>query len=345
MTEPLSKRDRLARLACGGGLTRALEWAARRDCLLVLNYHRIGDRSATELDEEVFSADVDAFDAQVGHLKRRYAIITLEEALDLIEHARPFHGPAVLITFDDGYLDNYQAAFPVLRSHGVQGTFFLVASYLDDPGVAWWDRIAYWVRNGRAQRLRLSYPRDFELELPPGRRYEQIRQVLRFLREPAMRDLDRFLRELETACDSPPLPAGARAFLSWDEAREMAAAGMAIGSHTVSHEILSKLPAVRSSRKPAVPVRPWRKAWASGWRRWPTRSAPRTASRTRPSRRLSWPATARAFRSMAGSIVQATPIRTTSGALRPADASSASGPRSRSRSPPAATGSEWAPTP
>ncbi|MBI1357726.1 MAG: polysaccharide deacetylase family protein [Acidobacteria bacterium] len=243
MNGPLSKRDRLAGLACSGGATRVLEWAARRDCLIVLNYHRIGDASATPFDEEVFSVDVDGFDRQIAYLKRRFTIVTLAEALELIEGSRRFRGPAVLVTFDDGYLDNYQAAFPVLRSHGVQGTFFLVTSYLDDPGVAWWDRIAYWVRNARVQRLRLSYPSDFEIVLPPGRRNQEIRAVLAFLRSPEMRDLERFLRELEQACDPPPLPAGARAFLSWDEAREMAAAGMAIGSHTASHQILSKLTA------------------------------------------------------------------------------------------------------
>jgi peptidoglycan/xylan/chitin deacetylase (PgdA/CDA1 family) len=59
-----------------------------------------------------------------------------------------------------------------------------------------------------------------------------------------MRDPGRFVEQLEEACDSArPGAAAQRCFLDWNEAREMQQGGMAFGSHTHSHEILSKLPA------------------------------------------------------------------------------------------------------
>jgi peptidoglycan/xylan/chitin deacetylase (PgdA/CDA1 family) len=48
----------------------------------------------------------------------------------------------VLLTFDDGCRDNYDLAFPILRSHGVQGVFFLPTAFIGTDAIAWWDEIA-----------------------------------------------------------------------------------------------------------------------------------------------------------------------------------------------------------
>jgi hypothetical protein len=68
--------------------------------------------------------------------------------------------------------------------------------------------------------------------------------VLRLYKQPEMRDHGRFVEQLERACGSSRPGSGAqRCFLDWNEAREMQQGGMAFGSHTHNHEILSKLPA------------------------------------------------------------------------------------------------------
>src|SRR6266446_5262594 len=119
----LSKRQRFARLCCASGLNRLLEWAPRRRGLLVLNYHRVGNPENCAYDQRVFSATPEMFDEQIAYLKRRFSITTLEEAEEFCrrpEGLKHFH---VLITFDDGYVDNYDTAYPILRSHAAQGTF------------------------------------------------------------------------------------------------------------------------------------------------------------------------------------------------------------------------------
>src|ERR1043166_4490896 len=56
---------------------------------------------------------------------------------------------SVLLTFDDGYLDNYTLAFPVLRSHGVQAVFFLPTAFIGTAHLPLWDVIGYVVRQTR----------------------------------------------------------------------------------------------------------------------------------------------------------------------------------------------------
>jgi peptidoglycan/xylan/chitin deacetylase (PgdA/CDA1 family) len=239
----VSKRNQLAAWAGRLGFLRILEAFTGGNCLLVLTHHRIGDGRLTEFDQGVYSATGEELEEEVGVLRRNFSVVSLEEAVDLVERKRPFRGAAILITFDDGYLDNYQIAFPILRSHGVQGTFFLVSSYIGQPIIPWWDRIAFWVRNASRTTLRLKYPEPAEIPLPAGRRNEAIARVLRLYKSPKTSDGDLFLEELETACaPTRPFPSGVRLFLNREEAREMIQGGMAVGSHTVNHRILSKLP-------------------------------------------------------------------------------------------------------
>lgn len=237
------KRELVSDLSAATGLTWLLEHTPRRPVLMILNYHRIGDPNATEYDPGLFSCTAGEFDWQIAYLKRRYRMTTLDEVLGLLSGEGLLTEPRVLITFDDGYIDNYQLAYPVLRRHGVQGVFFLPTGFVGTSRVPWWDEIAYMVKRSRRTRFHLDYPQPQDFDLDVGGIATSIRNILRLYKQPAMRDATRFVEQLERACDSArPGNDAQRCFLDWNEAREMQQGGMAFGSHTHNHEILSKLP-------------------------------------------------------------------------------------------------------
>ena len=238
----MNKRNTCSQIAARSGVLPLLERLARRDALLVFNYHRIGDAGSTALDSGVYSATTAEFEWQMRYLRKRFSILSLDEVNELADGWGKARGPRVLITFDDGYKDNYELAFPILRALGVPAVFFLVSSYLDNPRIPWWDKIAYWVRSSQRTSLRINYPKARELPLPAGQRRETIRTLLKLFKSQVTQDPERFLRELEAECGPvPALPEAASLFVNRSEAREMIAGGMAIGSHTRSHAILSKL--------------------------------------------------------------------------------------------------------
>ena len=237
------KREMLARgLFCSSAAFTFLNLPAR-DSLLVLNYHRIGNPDNDLFDPGVFSATADQFDDQVSHLKRHMSLVTLEEALAFIEgtHKEKTRCCRVLITFDDGYLDNYSAACPILRLHGVQGVFFLVTGMVGTCQIPWWDHIAYLMKTARRRRFDLSYPANLTIDLDEKGLTESLQAVLKLYKKPENLDSELFLRELTRETDGKELPGTLRRFLNWDEAREMTAGEMAIGSHTQSHAVLSQL--------------------------------------------------------------------------------------------------------
>lgn len=213
----------------------------KRNLLIVFNYHRIGDPRSAIYDSGVFSATAGALYDQVAFLKKHLPLLGLEEALEIACGKRKLTRPVGLITFDDGYLDNYNLAFPILRSHGASGVFFLVSSYVGSSFVPWWDEIAYLAKQAKQDTVRLRYPRDLTFEnvrVNPGAFAEEVTGLYK----QSDVDGDCLLESMAEACKARrPGQSAERLFLNWDEARAMLRGGMDIGSHTHTHRILSKL--------------------------------------------------------------------------------------------------------
>ena len=87
-----------------------LRWSG----VLCLNYHRIGDASASHFDWGLWSAGADAFEDQVRFLESHCNLIGPGDLPDVLARGK---GRFVLLTFDDGYRDNYEIAFPILKRH------------------------------------------------------------------------------------------------------------------------------------------------------------------------------------------------------------------------------------
>ena len=196
------KKELVARVSASLGLTRLLETRSANPSLLILNHHRIGNAQQTPYDSGLFSATTADFDWQVGFLKQRFDMLTLPQALDFVHGRSKLSKPSVLLTFDDGYLDNYEEAVPVLVKHNVSATFFLVTNYVGTGIIPWWDMIAWIVKRSPRTSITLNYPETRTFDLPANRAQAVI-DILRFYKQPIVTDMERFISELETACDSP----------------------------------------------------------------------------------------------------------------------------------------------
>lgn len=93
----------------------------------VLNYHQINDTAKNPL-----TVNVEQFDAQMKFLSENgYHTITPDEMLDAWENGTELPEKPVVITFDDGYVDNFKYAFPVLQKYNLKATIFLISDYLE----------------------------------------------------------------------------------------------------------------------------------------------------------------------------------------------------------------------
>ena len=235
----MSKRARLVDLLSA---TRVLPWLAahpRWNGVVVLTYHRIGNPAESPLDRNVFSATAAEFDEHISFLKRESDIVGPGDISELVR--RP--GRHVMIAFDDGYRDNYDLAFPILTAHGVPATFFLCTGFLDGQVMSWWDEIAWLVRSSPLPEIRLSPWLDTPLRVGPLKSEASIQTVLARYKSLSSHSAQEMVATLRDRSGSPVLDAGIadNLWMTWEMAREMAAAGMEIGGHTVTHPLLSRL--------------------------------------------------------------------------------------------------------
>ncbi len=227
-------------LRSGSAVVRSLlGTVARWKGVVILNYHRIGDGRRSLFDRGLWSATREDFDAQVRWLKAEFDVISPRD-LPAVKRGRH-----AMITFDDGYADNYTDAFSVLKANATPGTFFVATGFIDQPHLPWWDEIAWMVRTSKRSDIALPDYMPARVVLDEPEREQAVRTLLRIYKKLAGDRTAAYLNAVGEATGSGRASADVvdvRAlWMNWDMLREMHAAGMTIGGHTVNHPVLSRL--------------------------------------------------------------------------------------------------------
>lgn len=235
----IEKKVLLAKLLSG---SRALKPLGRAFSpgLAVINYHRVrADDGPDEgaFEDGVFGPRAAEFDRQMAWIAANTDVVSEADVIERLDANRPFGRPSCLVTFDDGYADNFEIALPILRRHRIPAIFFVTTGFVRDRAVGWWDLVAYLVKHSTRERISIG-----GLELSLGDRAAAIDRLIRS-RKNEGRELS--VDELSRAC-GVPLPATevqGREVMTWEQIRECARAGISIGSHTHSHPVLAQLSA------------------------------------------------------------------------------------------------------
>ena len=244
----MSRRRQLAGvLHATGALAAILQLRERAAApwLSILTYHRFPQQQGEPFDDGVIDTSAFEFERHVELVKKHFNVVGVDELCCFAAGGSLPPNP-VAITFDDGYLDNYQQALPILLRHQCKAIFFVATSFISERRMYWWDRVAYLVKQSQRQELELSYPDKFHVELSD--RNAAIFKLLRFVKACPTLDMDRFLSELSSVTDVPWCREREREFadrllMTWEHVRALHAAGMDVQSHTRTHRILQTLSA------------------------------------------------------------------------------------------------------
>lgn len=96
----------------------------------VLNYHQVNDEKHSAL-----TLHVDQFREQMEYLHNQgYNTITLTQLYDYLENGTELPNKPIVITFDDGYVDNYKNVLPILKEYNMKATLFMISDAANTPG-------------------------------------------------------------------------------------------------------------------------------------------------------------------------------------------------------------------
>lgn len=209
--------------------------------LRALMYHRIGDPSGEDaaLAPDLVSATPSEFERQIAEVVSRYAPVGADEVVAAVRQRHELPRGAVLVTFDDGYTDFAEVAWPILKRWSVPAVLFVSTAYPDSPGrMFWWD--ALWQGVSRTDRLSVDRPGQRVLPLTTlAERRTASARLAEWLKSlgTAEREarLDALLSELRVTPEWTPAVSG------WDELRRLASDGATIAAHSRTHALLDQI--------------------------------------------------------------------------------------------------------
>jgi peptidoglycan/xylan/chitin deacetylase (PgdA/CDA1 family) len=211
----------------------------RQPGVIVITYHRIGPTS-----DGLPGLDVDHFREHMEWIRARCTPIAARELRSLAD-SPPRRRPAVLVTFDDGYRDYREVAYPILSALGIPALVFVTTAYIDEPTrLFWWEALALALRGTRVPQIEppwqpgASWPLGID-----GANQAFLREAKRHLKSVAETAKEEAVRSVLALLGVEPSQlVGQRRMLSWDDVRSTRDI-TEFGGHSHTHTILSRLDA------------------------------------------------------------------------------------------------------
>jgi peptidoglycan/xylan/chitin deacetylase (PgdA/CDA1 family) len=247
---------------------KGVQWIRNRFIrgAVILVYHRV---AALPSDPQLLSVTPEHFSEHLEILRRHTRPVSLQH---LARGCRDGHVPrrTVVVTLDDGYADNLINAKPLLERYDIPATIFVTTGYTDHPRELWTDQLErlllqpgtlpntlQLVINRRPYRWSLGEGRHYSEDAYrryrswnllskacPSSRQRLYRALHQLLRPVPESDRRRILDDLTAWASADPTPRPTHRTLSAGELLSMADGGLIeVGAHTVTHPVLSALPA------------------------------------------------------------------------------------------------------
>ena len=226
-------------------MARPLVRALAKDHLTVICYHRVQSSSDNRFQgyKPTISASEETFTRQMDYLRANYDPITLRDLVAWLDRGHPLPPRPALVTFDDGYRDNAEVAWPIMRKRGVPAVIFLATDYIGTGQPFIWDLAAYLFAATSGTRADIpligstNLTTDEDRDAATAAWVDAMKRLPGGKRPGAVRDLSVALEV------SPPGPDAFRhLYLDWPDVQDLARNGVEFGGHTCSHPILTGIP-------------------------------------------------------------------------------------------------------
>jgi len=209
---------------------------------VILIYHRVIELPT---DPQQLAVKPDNFYSQIKYLKENFNLIHPEEFANILISGKPFPKKTVILTFDDGYADNYLNAVKILESLNASVLFYITTGMLDSTEEIWWDKLENILLNGKNLPPKISLKinsYNYNFNTYSDSRVDTYNRLHKLIKYKKQEKRNKILQDLEEQCKSGISSRSSHRFLTSDELKAMAKSPSAvIGAHTDSHTPLSIL--------------------------------------------------------------------------------------------------------
>jgi len=199
----------------------------------ILLYHRVGSRESDPWNLKVTPKH---FEEHIRHIAENYKVLRFEDDWAEIKE------PSVVVTFDDGYLDNYEEALPILEKYHIPATMFICTGCIDTENLFWWDYLY------RIFTVIKDFPKFITVDGEEIKLYnvdkedknELLYQVWSALKQSLPSKRDAILQKLAEGLNKEVYRAGSDRMITGEELKKLSNSPLiTIGAHTVTHSRLA----------------------------------------------------------------------------------------------------------
>ena len=238
-------RKMFYKLSFKTGLTRIKQRYLPRYPVTILGYHQI---NTPEFLREMMGWDMspEIFQSQLEYIAKHFTVLSCSQFEQILVEKRTFPENALVITFDDGYRDVYDTALPLLKKLGLPATVFVTTDSADNRCSIWTNIVYHYFHLTPRYEYQLDFPDGSSLQGQWSSVAEKrchVFRVNRKMKTISNQDRIQSMSLLATALDVDFAedPYDLMPMLGWDMIRSLVQSDIfTLGSHTVSHPILSR---------------------------------------------------------------------------------------------------------
>lgn len=220
------------------GLNRLYARCFNRSAARIILYHKVND----DINSFFPPVTIRHFKEHIEYLAENYSVVSLSGIAGFAGGRTELPERSVAVTFDDGYSDIYENVLPFIKKHGYPVTVFLTSDCVKNQSVMWTDRLHQYFLRTTVKQIKLDIPDGVEFYL---RNFEErkkaclrIKEYLKSVDEGEKHRIFDLLREklsINVDDDMPEL------MLTESQAVELNKSGVEIGSHSMTHPVLTKI--------------------------------------------------------------------------------------------------------
>ena len=211
-----------------------------RDSIKILMYHRFradGDSGYITKKSE--------FEEHIKFLTKNFSVVNLDNIL-VNQKSRRFkkNEKILAITIDDGYMNCYRYAYPILKKKSIPATIFTPFNFIDKGNWLWQDKNIFILRSTQTKQSIFKFDNNIiEVTTSPlNKLFESLYKVYNFCAPLSEKKKEEFSEKLAMhfKVEFPEKPVDEFEPLKWWQIKEMEKNGITIGSHTMNHLILTE---------------------------------------------------------------------------------------------------------
>jgi len=248
----MSKRENISRIISRAKLDKlALTIRSKLFSeVRILAYHRVFDLYDKEkypFDLDLVSVSVSEFEWQMSYVKENYNPISFEVLIKCFESNTVLPENPIIVTFDDGYADNYFNAYPVLKKLSIPATIFVSTDYIGQGNTFWFDWVSFIINKCPQSEIVIDELNEKIIlddssknrRIIGSRLINRLKRINNNIRLDVLNELQNKYGDIlageENDIKKLSYP------LDWSQIIEMSKNGVEFGTHTASHPILTSL--------------------------------------------------------------------------------------------------------